>query len=488
MAFIKCEEGGDFLTQKNTLVKNTFILIITSMLIRLLGLVNRVILTRLLGNEGISLYMIILPSVMMFISLGSLSLNVTITKIVATKNDQSVIKKGIKIGIVSSIVVGLILIIIAKPLAFDWLKQKNAYYPILLTPPLIILSAINSVLRGYFNGIKKVNIRSLSILIEQIFRIAITIVLLRYFMDRGIVFAVTIAILAMNFGELASIFYILIMLKKWKPQNIQKCSSKEILDISLPITGSRLIGNITYFLEPIIFTFALTLLHYNNTEIMYKYSEATAYTIPLITMFSFISTSVATALIPHVATASNHEVGLYIKKACFYCLLPAIPISIILTFYAKPFMILIYDTEIGSANVQKYAILFILFYVLSPLTAIMQARNKSKRLLQISAVADILKIGLIFSLPFITEDSLILATLVPIILVIIILFYELKKSYPFKFTHHEIINFCLISIIVSVFAIILKVGNVNYLLSSLLILIIFILACNVLSVFRFSNK
>lgn len=472
---------------KNTLVKNTFILILTSMLIRLLGLVNRVILTRMLGNDGISLYMIVLPSIMMFISLGSLSLNITITKITATKNDRSVIKKGIKIGIISSIIVGIILMLIARPLAYNWLKQKDAYFPILLTPPLIILSAINSVLRGYFNGIKKVNIRSLSILIEQIVRIGITVFLLKYFLDRGIVFAVTLAVLAMSFGEIASIIYIIIMLNKWKPHNNQACTSKEILDISLPITGSRLIGNITYFLEPIIFTFALTILQLNNTEIMYKYSEVTAYTLPLITMFSFVSTSVATAIIPHVASASKNEVGFYIKKACFYCLLPAIPISIILTLYGTPLMKLIYDTDIGGRNVERYAIFFLIFYIRAPLTSIMQARNKSKRLLQITAIGDIMRIALIFTLPFLTNDSLIIATLIPLFFIVIFLYYELKKDYPFQFTSHEIINFCLLTIIVVLFAIITKVGNLNYLLASALIILVFILGCNVLSVFRFRN-
>lgn len=478
----------NFRVTKNTIVKNTFILILTSMLIKILGLVNRVILTRLLGNEGISLYMIVLPSVMMFISLGSLSLNITITQIVATKNDRSVINKGIKIALISSIIVGIILLVIAKPLAYNWLKQKDTYYPLLLTPPLIIFSAINSVLRGYFNGIKKVNIRSISILIEQIFRIALTVLLLIYFMDRGIIFAVSIAILAMNFGELASIIYIALMLKKYKPYNNEECNSKEILDIAIPITASRLIGNITYFLEPIIFTVALTILHYNNKDIMYKYSEATAYTIPLITMFSFISSSVATAIIPHVASATKDEVGIYIKKACFYSLLPAIPITIILTLYATPYMKLIYDTDIGSKDVQKYAILFIIFYVLSPLTSIMQARNKSKRLLQLSAVCDILRIILIFALPFITDDSLLIANLIPLFLIIILLYYELKKKYPFRFSSSDIINFSLITIILTLFGIILKVGNINYLLSSLLIIIVFILTCNVLSVFRFRDK
>src|SRR5690554_440557 len=473
---------------KHTLVKNTLILIVSSMIIRILGLVNRVILTRLLGNEGISLYMIILPSIMLFLSLGSLSLNVTVTKLIAEKKDLSVISRSIKIAIISSIIVGIVLIIIAKPLAFSWLKQKDAYYPILLLVPLIVLTALNSVLRGYFNGIKKVNIRSISILVEQIVRITLSVILLLYFLDRGIVFAVCITIFAMGIGELGSLIYITIMIKKYRPAKLAKTSSSEVLNIAVPITASRLVGNITYFLEPIVFTFALTYLKFANDEIMFMYSATTAYTLPLITMFSFISTSIATAIIPNVAEANNNEVGNYIKKAIYYCILPAIPLSLILTSYGTEIMKLIYDTDIGGNKVEKYAILFILYYITPPLISIMQARGRSKKLLKITAFNDLLKIILIFLLPFITKDSLIIASLIPVIIIVCMLLYDLKKTYKFKFSSNQIVNLCLIAIIASLFTIIVKVGNLHYLLSSILILIVFLLASFSLRVFRWHNE
>lgn len=89
---------------KNTLVKNTLILIITSLIIRLLSLFNRIILTRLLGNEGISLYVISLPSIMLFMSIAGFSLNLVLAKIIAenqvTKkySDKNILKKAILIG------------------------------------------------------------------------------------------------------------------------------------------------------------------------------------------------------------------------------------------------------------------------------------------------------------------------------------------------------------------------------------------------------
>ena len=349
---------------KNGLVKNTLILIIGNMFIKILALLNRIILTRLLGNEGISLYMITLPSVMLFISLGSLSLNIAVTKIVAQKRNAGIINKALKIALISSAIVSIIMLIIAKPLAYDWLKQPKIFYPIILAAPLILLSAINSVLRGYYNGIKKVNITTTSILIEQIFRIALAAVMIYIFIDKGIVIAVSISIVAMSFGEIASIVYTSLMLRKYKQEKKNDCTYKEILDAALPITATRLFGNVTYFLEPIIFTLSLTILNYDSNNILYLYSETTAYSIPLITMFSFISYALASAIIPYVASADKKQIANYISKSIFYSLLTAIPITIILIIYAKQFMYLIYNTTIGSENVTKYCIFFIFYYIM----------------------------------------------------------------------------------------------------------------------------
>ncbi|HPT89797.1 MAG TPA: oligosaccharide flippase family protein, partial [Bacilli bacterium] len=68
---------------RNLFIKNTFILIISSLIIKVLGLLNRILLTRLLGHEGISLYILSLPTIILFISLCGFSLNTAVSKIVA---------------------------------------------------------------------------------------------------------------------------------------------------------------------------------------------------------------------------------------------------------------------------------------------------------------------------------------------------------------------------------------------------------------------
>src|SRR5690554_6168267 len=262
---------------KNTLVKNTLILIITSLIVRLLSLFNRIVLTRLLGNEGISLYVISLPSIMLFMSIAGFSLNLVLSKIVSenqvTKkySDKAILKNAILIGFVTSLITALILIIVIKPLVYVGLKQEKTFYPILSCIIFLPLVALNNIIRGYYNGKNQINISAYANLIEQVSRILVGTLFLYIFLPYGLIISVTMAIIAMGIGEFISLIYSLVILKRKKVDVISKINDispkKDIIRIGLPTTLSRLVGNFSLFLEPIIYTLALSILAFSSDDI-----------------------------------------------------------------------------------------------------------------------------------------------------------------------------------------------------------------------------
>ena len=128
-------------------------------------------------------------------------------------------------------------------------------------------------------------------------------------------------IMAMTFGELVSfIFAIISYFKINRPRyliNSNDNPQKELLKISIPTTSSKLVGSLTYFLEPILYTTALTLIGYSATKIGYLYSEYSAYAEGLLTMFSFISASIAVSIVPHISESfalKDFKISFYIKN------------------------------------------------------------------------------------------------------------------------------------------------------------------------------
>ena len=84
-------------------------------------------------------------------------------------------------------------------------------------------------------------------IVEETSRLLFTYLFLKTPLSSSLPFLVTIAYLSMSFGELMSIIYLLLLSRKrysftpLKNINKQNLIMKDLLNISLPLTGSRLL-------------------------------------------------------------------------------------------------------------------------------------------------------------------------------------------------------------------------------------------------------
>ena len=83
-------------------IKSTIILVIGGLLTKILGMLIRIIMTRTVGTTGIGLYMLIMPTFNLFITIASLSLPSAISKLVAenTRNNKKVVLGIIPIALI----------------------------------------------------------------------------------------------------------------------------------------------------------------------------------------------------------------------------------------------------------------------------------------------------------------------------------------------------------------------------------------------------
>ena len=221
---------------------------------------------------------------------------------------------------------------------------------------------------------------------------------------------------------------------------------------------------------------------------MYLYGEVNAYAIPLITMFTFIASSLATSIIPIIAknhvNNNNEYNNALIKKAIKLSLYPGILISIILTFFSDELMQLIYHTTIGASYVKAFAFLFLFYYIQPPLVATLQALGESKKIFTISLIANIIKLTLIFSLVYVNQikhQSLILAMIISSTIATLACYYAVKNKTGFKLTFNDYMKFIITSLISTLSALLFKQIFTNFIVAILAISISFILSITTLS-------
>ena len=426
---------------KNNFIKSTIILIIGGFISKILGMIIKIILTRTISTKGIGIYSLILPTFNLFITLCSLGLPIAISKQISEqrKKVKEIILPIIPLTLLFDVLLIMILFILSPLLSNFLLKNKMTYYPLIaigLTLPFI---SISSILKGYFFGKEKMFPTTLSNITEQLIRLILTLTLIKYLMKYSLGIAITGVVLINILSEGISIITLLLFIPKhekisFSDFKLDQSQIKDLLDISLPTTGSRLIGSITYFLEPILLTYALTKSGYSINDITIEYGIINGYVYPLLLLPSFFTMAISSALLPVVSNAyskRNYSYTRYkIKQALVISLIIGIPCTLLFMTIPKYFLNTIYNTNEGLTYIKIIAPFFLLHYIQGPLTASMQAMNKAKEAMIGTLYGSIIRCILLLTLSFLHIGlwGLLIATITNIIFITIHNFYYVFHS------------------------------------------------------------
>jgi len=430
---------------KEKFIKSTIILIIGGGLTKLLGMIIKIIATRIIGTEGIGMYMLILPTFNLFITLCTLSLPVAISKVIAEDkvNNKTLIFSLIPIIILVDIFLIILIIIIAPYISSALLHDNRLYYPILAISITLPFISLSSIARGYFFGKEKMFPHTLSNVFEQIVRLIILVIILPKLINKNLTLAVTGMVLVNVISELASIFILFLFLPKnfkleKKDFKLDFSNLKDIFSVSIPTTFGRLIGSIGYFFEPIILTFFLLKGGYSNNYIVLEYGVLSGYVMPLLLMPSFLSLAISSALLPVISKYySSNRIDLVkrkIKQASLISLIIGSITTVTLFLFPSFFLRIIYNTDQGVNYLRILAFPFIILYLQSPFASALQAMNKSKKVMYANLVGIIIKLALISILSLLDFGmySLVIATIFNIIFITTWHFIDLKKELKYN--------------------------------------------------------
>lgn len=426
--------------KKSKFIKSTIILLIGGFITKILGMIIKIITSRLLGTEGIGIYMLITPTFSLFIAIAQLGFPVAISKLVAeeTKNNKNLVFSIIPISILINTIILFLIFISGDFIANTLLHEPRTKLAIICIGFVLPFISISSIVRGYFFGKEKMLPHVVSNVLEDIVRMIILILGIPIFIKNGLEFAVAFLVLSNIISELTSILILFFFL----PKNFKmhkkdfvpnKQNLKDIFSISIPTTGSRLIGNIGYFFEPIILTSTLLLVGYDNNFIVTEYGIISGYVIPLLLLPSFFTMAISQALIPIISKATSHRNYKYaknkLKQAIFFSLLIGIPMTLLFEFIPEIPLKLIYNTNEGINYIRILAPICLLHYIQAPLSSTLQAMGKAKDALKGTLIGIILRTStlFIFSSLKIGMWGLVIATSINIIYVTLYDASRIKK-------------------------------------------------------------
>ena len=383
---------------KNKFLKSTIILIIGGFITKLFSMLIKITTARILSPNTLGIYMLIMPTFSLLINISQFGIPISLSKLISenTRNNKKLLFSTLPILFITNIFLIITTILISPIISNKLLHNSNTNLAIISMTLVIPFTTISSICRSYFFGKQEMLPHVISNISEDLIRYILLITFLPKIIHYQTKYVIAFLVLINIVSELSSTIILIFFLPK--KTNITKNDIKpnkkyikDTLKISIPNTTSRLIGSISYFLEPIILTTFLIKNSYSINYINEEYGIISGYVIPILLLPSFFTLAISQALLPVVSREyirRNYKYVLNkIKLTITLTIVFASIITIFFMIYSPIILKLIYKTTKGTIYLRYLAPVFLLQYIQSPLTFSIDAIGKSKINLKASIIS-----------------------------------------------------------------------------------------------------
>ena len=171
---------------------NGIVLTITSFLMSGIGVWFSLYLTNKIGAEMMGVYQLIMSVYSFGVTLATSGINLAATRQIAEalgKNSRAGLRHILVKCLLYSLFFGtlacVILLLFGEQIGLSWLKNEQTILPLKIMAVSFPFIAMSSVLSGYFTAVRRVYKNASVQILEQFFKIFLTIWLLTLLMPRG---------------------------------------------------------------------------------------------------------------------------------------------------------------------------------------------------------------------------------------------------------------------------------------------------------------
>jgi len=418
-------EGGEPAKQNdNRFLKGTLILTVSSIVVKVIGALNWILLSRVLGGEGIGLYQMGFPIYLMAITVSSAGIPVAISIITAEKVAQSDFKGAervfhvtLRLLFVTGLLFSMALFFGAQKL-IDWqfIRDARAYYSIVALAPAVFFVTFLASFRGYLQGWQIMTPTACSEITEQLVRVGTMLFFAAYFMPRGLAAAAGGASMGAGAGAFCALLVLLFFYHRLKndlkakkaEQNlyaVQETSSAiitRLLKLALPVSLTSLMLPIVANLDLLIVPQRLEVAGFDVRHATELFGYLTGMAVPLVNLSTIFTAALAISLVPAISEARalgwqeniRHKTGVAFRVA----MIVTFPCFAGLFCLAEKVAGLIYNAPGAAPAIQTMSIGIVLLGMHQVSTAVLQGMGRTSIPVINMIVACVAKVCLNWSL------------------------------------------------------------------------------------------
>ena len=411
--------------RRQTFLQGAVILLAAGIVNRLLGFVPRIALPRMIGAEGVGLIQLVYPFLIVALTVITGGLPLAVAKLVAeaeARGDEARVRRVLVTALALAGGFSMVAAGVCYALS-DWVAERimtdgRVRGPFLAMLPALPVVAVSSVWRGYFQGRHNMIPSAVSQTVETLVRIALTLFFAWLFLPGGLEQAAAGAVLGMVAGEIAGLLSLWFWFRGEReriaaakrpagaasafPSGSMPSVTRRLIAIAAPVTGSRMIGSLSYLLESILTARSLAAAGVATALATAQYGALQGMIVPLLAFPGALTYSLAVSLVPSLAESAVRDDAATIRKRLHQSLRLAVaagaPFAMLMGVLAEPICSLLYGQSDIAGLLRLLAPFSIFLYMQPPLQAALQALDRPGVALMNSLFGAAVKLALIVQL------------------------------------------------------------------------------------------
>lgn len=360
-------------------ILNTFILLISSVILQVITLFFNIYISNSIGEEAVGIFTLVISVYAFGITLASAGINIATTRVVAEelacKNESGAkiaAKRSILFSLIFGVCASLIFFILDDFLVVNCLHNrvnKTVIYLICIALPFISMS---SAINGYFTAVRRVYKNAIAKFGEEIVKIICAITFLFYFSPANAGSACYVLILADVISEISSFLHLYLLYLRDKSGPLLESRykdldsyNKRILRITIPVALTSYLRSGLSTIKQLIIPSSLQRSGMNASNSLISYGIVNGMAMPIIMFPVILVTSFSGLLVPEFSR--YHAQGRYkkIRSVSLMILIGTLIFSLIIAV-----LIFVFADELSNLIYHKSEIAKYL-RILAPLIIIM---------------------------------------------------------------------------------------------------------------------
>ena len=349
--------------KKESFYSGFLILTLSTVIVKLIGLIYKIPMLSLLGSEGMGYFNSAYEIYALFCIVSTAGLPVAMSVMISGRGQERaerIFRVARRIFFMLGIVGTAIMIAFARPFS-EFLKNGNAALCILFIAPTVFFICLCGAYRGYFQGHGKMLPTAISQIIEAAGKLILGLLFayIAQLLGYGTVEVAAAGVLGVVCGTALSALYLALSKKRQKTIEYEKNDfrliSKELICAAVPITLSSAVLSVSKLIDMSMIIRRLQSIGYSSAEAFSTYGSYTTLALPLFSLAPALVSAVALPLVPAlshaIAKGKDDEQANTVTDALKLTSIIAMPLGVGMSLFSKQLLSLVFKGEAQAIEV-----------------------------------------------------------------------------------------------------------------------------------------